>query len=124
MPTEFNELAQQIIQPSAILLAGVLAGMALERLLSRKRRQAWRERNRLRWARERNGGDILSGLWPAPKPVSAPPKPTDPADQLRIVMGAEFTVWPAAGFVDTEIRCLTQLESWNAETEVQPRVQA
>jgi len=34
------------------------------------------------------------------------------------------TIWPAAGFVDTEIRCLTQLESWNAETEVQPRVQA
>ena len=32
--------------------------------------------------------------------------------------------WPAAGFVDTEIRCLTELESWNAETEVQPRVQA
>jgi hypothetical protein len=32
-------------------------------------------------------------------------------------------VWPAAGFVDTEIRCLTELESWNAEKEVQPRVQ-
>jgi hypothetical protein len=31
-------------------------------------------------------------------------------------------LWPAAGFVDTEIRCLTELESWNAETEVQPRV--
>lgn len=33
-------------------------------------------------------------------------------------------LWPAAGFVDTEIRCLTELESWNAEKEVQPRVQA
>lgn len=33
-------------------------------------------------------------------------------------------IWPAAGFVDTEIRCLTELESWNAEKEVQPRVQA
>lgn len=33
-------------------------------------------------------------------------------------------VWPAAGFLDTEIRCFTELESWNAETEVQPRVQA
>lgn len=31
--------------------------------------------------------------------------------------------WPSAGFVDTEIRCLTELESWNAEKEVQPRVQ-
>ncbi|WP_245520697.1 MULTISPECIES: DUF2726 domain-containing protein [unclassified Mesorhizobium] len=75
-----------------ILLAGVLAGMGLERFLSRKRRQALRERNRLRWARERSGGDILGGLWAEPKPVSPPPKPTDPADQLRIVMGATFTV--------------------------------
>jgi hypothetical protein len=33
-------------------------------------------------------------------------------------------VWPAAGFVDTEIRCLTELESGNAKKEVQPRVQA
>ena len=32
--------------------------------------------------------------------------------------------WPAAGFVGTEIRCSTGLESWNATTEVQPRVQA
>lgn len=40
---------------------------------------------------------------------------------------AEFLpikLWPAAGFVDTEIRCLTELESGNAETEVQPRVHA
>lgn len=28
--------------------------------------------------------------------------------------------WPAAGFVDTEIWCLTELESGNAEKEVQP----
>jgi hypothetical protein len=30
--------------------------------------------------------------------------------------------WPAAGFVDTEIGCLVELEVWNAEKEVQPRV--
>ncbi len=33
-------------------------------------------------------------------------------------------LWPAAGFVDTEIRCLTESESGNATKEVQPRVQA
>ena len=33
-------------------------------------------------------------------------------------------VWPAAGSVDTELRCLMELEVSNAETEVQPRVQA
>jgi transposase-like protein len=54
-------------------------------------------------------------------------------DGRREVLGMEigtseaepiWTEWPAAGFVDTEIRCLTELESWNAEKEVQPRVQA
>jgi TetR/AcrR family transcriptional regulator, cholesterol catabolism regulator len=36
----------------------------------------------------------------------------------------EVTQWPAAGLVDTEIRCFHQLESINAEKEVYPRVQA
>ncbi|UDL88387.1 hypothetical protein LGH82_25115 [Mesorhizobium sp. PAMC28654] len=40
------------------------------------------------------------------------------------VYGDQHPLWPAAGFVDTEIRCLTELESGNAEKEVQPRVQA
>ncbi|WP_051442626.1 DUF2726 domain-containing protein [Mesorhizobium sp. WSM3626] len=108
MPPYFSEQAQQIIPLFGILLAGVLAGMALERLLSRRRRQAWRERNRLRWARERNEGDILSGLWAAPKPVSAPPKPTDPADQLRIVMGANFTIQPLLN--TSEVRVFKELD--------------
>lgn len=42
----------------------------------------------------------------------------------RSAVMQEGRLWPAAGFVDTEIRCLTELESWNAEKEVQPRVQA
>lgn len=46
-------------------------------------------------------------------------------DAGTIAVGERFrNTWPAAGFVDTEIRCLTELESWNAEKEVQPRVQA
>jgi hypothetical protein len=54
------------------------------------------------------------------------PAPTD--DRSYEEMVAAFLMvlnaWPAAGFVDTEIRCLTELEHWNAEKEVQPRVQA
>ncbi|TPN46367.1 DUF2726 domain-containing protein [Mesorhizobium sp. B1-1-7] len=108
MPPEFSEQAQQIFPLFGILLAGVLVGMALERFLSRKRRQAWREKNRWRWAKERSGGDILSGLWGAPKPVSAPPKPTDPADQLRIVMGANFTIQPLLN--GSEMRVFKELD--------------
>ncbi|MES0157564.1 DUF2726 domain-containing protein [Mesorhizobium sp. M0018] len=99
---------QQVLLLFGILLAGVLTGMALERSLSRKRRQAWKERNRWRGAKERSGGDILSGLWVTPKPVSAPPKLTDPADQLRIVMGAQFTVQPLLN--KSEVRVFKELD--------------
>ncbi|MGO4638447.1 DUF2726 domain-containing protein [Mesorhizobium sp. 2RAF45] len=108
MPPELGEQAQQIFPLFCVLLAGVLAGMGMERFLSRKRRQAWRERNRLRWARERSGDDILSGLWVTPKPVSAPPRLTDPADQLRIVMGANFTVQPLLN--KSEVRVFKELD--------------
>ena len=53
------------------------------------------------------------------------PESKDPKVQrLKDTLEAFLENWPAAGFVDTEIRCLTELESWNAEKEVQPRVQA
>jgi superfamily I DNA/RNA helicase len=45
----------------------------------------------------------------------------DSADLMDLV---RHELWPAAGFVDTRLRCLTELESGNAEKEVQPRVQA
>ena len=35
-----------------------------------------------------------------------------------------YGLWPAAGSVDTELRCLMELEVCDGETEVQPRVQA
>lgn len=108
MLPEFVELAAKSTLLVVIFLAGALAGMVLERLLSRKRRQAWRERNRARWARERSKGDILSGLWVTPKPVSAPPKPTDPADQLRIVMSANFTIQPLLN--RSEVRVFKELD--------------
>ena len=108
MPPEFVELTAKPILLVVIFLAGVLAGMVLERFLSRKRRQAWRQRNRARWARQRSGDDILSGLWVAPKPVSALPKRTDAADQLRIVMKANFTIQPLLN--RSEVRVFKELD--------------
>lgn len=108
MPPDLVELTAKPILLVVIFLAGVLAGILVERFLSRRRRQAWRERNRARWARERSGGDILSGLWVAPKPVSAPPKATDPADQLRIVMEANFTIQPLLN--RSEVRVFKELD--------------
>jgi len=101
MPSEFADLIAKPVLLIAVLLAGVLAGMVLERSVSRMRRQAWRKRNRWRWAKERSGGY-------APKPIPAPPKPTDPADQLRIVMGADFTVQPLLN--KSEVRVFKELD--------------
>lgn len=45
------------------------------------------------------------------------------SDYFRYALQAKGEgFWPAAGFVDTKIRCLTELESGNAKKEVQPRV--
>jgi hypothetical protein len=72
------------------LLVGVFVGMTIERFLSDIRRQTWRKRNRWRWKRKRNCNSE-SEPWQA-KPDFAVPNQPDTADQLRIVMAANFTV--------------------------------
>lgn len=71
-----------------VLVAGIGIGWTIERELVKRRRQAWREKNQ---AREPNNLIVTKGPW-----GSAPtaPKPPDAADQLRIVMGAAFTIQP------------------------------
>ena len=83
--------------PSEIILilicvALVGAGIAVERASSKMRRQAWREKNRGRWERNRSDGATGFEQW-VPKPETVPKQP-DAADQLRIVMGADFTIQP------------------------------
>ena len=75
MPPEIIALIEKPDLLVAVLAVGAFFGMTFERW----RRQARRERNR--------------GRWPA-KPEPAKPKQPDAADQLRIVMGADFTVQP------------------------------
>jgi hypothetical protein len=89
MPSEITALIDKPHLLIAVLLVGAFAGMIVERFLSQMRRQAWREKNRWRWERQRAGGNVADGPWLA-KPI----QPLDSADQLRIVMGAEFTIQP------------------------------
>jgi hypothetical protein len=63
------------------LAAGTLFGMAVEWLAAQGRRRRWRRRNEGR----PTGGAPVS---------TAPLRTTDAADQLRIVMGAQFSVQP------------------------------
>jgi hypothetical protein len=91
MPPELLVLIEYPYVPIAVLLLGALAGATIEDLLSRMRRREWREKNRWRWARRRRGRS-LEALLRTPDPGL--PRPPDAADQLRIVMGAQFTVHP------------------------------
>jgi hypothetical protein len=93
----------------AILLVGALVGMTVERLLSRMRRQAWREKNRWRWEQKRSGGNLDNGPW-APKTDPVAPKQPDAADQLRIVMGASFTIQPLLN--KSEARVFKELDRY------------
>jgi hypothetical protein len=49
--------------------------------------------NRWRWQREWREGNVASGPW-LPKLYITESKQPDAADQLRIVMGASFTIQP------------------------------
>ena len=72
-----------------IAAAAFLAGLCGERLRAKLARQAWQKR---RWRRgegvpsRRVGGEVMEGF---PSRREAAPV-TDPAEQLRLVMGAEF----------------------------------
>jgi hypothetical protein len=78
-----------IVVFAAGVVIGLAVGTTIEQFLSQKQRDAWRARNRWRW-KERSGNSITSSPW-SPKPD---PKVHDAADQLRIVMGATFTIQP------------------------------
>jgi hypothetical protein len=93
MPPEIIALIEKPYLLIAVLMVGAFAGMTIERFLAKMRRQAWRERNRSRWEKKRRGSDIVSGLG-FPKADPGAPKQSDAADQLRIVMGANFTIQP------------------------------
>ena len=93
MPPEIIALIEKPHLLIALLLVGGFAGMTVEKFLSTMRRQAWKERNRWRWERKRPWGNIGSSPR-APKPDTAVVKKFDAADQLRIVMGASFTIQP------------------------------
>jgi hypothetical protein len=86
MPPDFATLLDEQYRQIAILIFGIVTGMAIERASSKKRGQTWRKRNRWRWEEKRNN---IAGPWRRQPNTS---KPIDSADQLRIVMGADFTI--------------------------------
>jgi hypothetical protein len=93
MTSELAPLFDKPLLLFIVLFIGGLAGMKVESFVARQRREAWKSKNKGRWEKKGNGAVAL-GPW-APKPDATPVKKApDAADQLRIVMGADFSIQP------------------------------
>lgn len=105
MPPEILALIDQPHLLIAVLFVGAFVGMSVERFLTKRRRAAWRERNRHRWEKSGRNGKVLPFQ---PKPDAIPAKIPDAADQLRIVMRAQFSPQPLLN--KSEARLFKQLD--------------
>lgn len=105
-----------------LLFIGGVVGIAVERFLVRQRREKWRSRNKGKWQKGR-GGLVATGPW-TPKADPVPAKIPDAADQLRIVMGADFAIQPLLNKSEArlfwELDCLVQARNpgWQVMAQV------
>ena len=92
MPPEILALIDEPVSLIAVLFAGALIGMAIEQIVAKQRRAAWRRRNA---GKKRQGKRAPSGANPWTAQAGAPAaRSLDAADQLRTVMQADFTAQP------------------------------
>jgi hypothetical protein len=90
MPPEVLALMDKPLLLIAILAIGAFIGMNAEKFFARMRRKAWREKNRSPWDGKQHGRSGPGETWTSSRD-RLPPNQPDAADQLRIVMGADFT---------------------------------
>jgi len=88
MPFEIVALIEKPHLLALVLAVGAFFGMTVERAFSEIRRRAWREKRFRGQNRSRPPARVTAIREPAP------PRQPDAADQLRIVMGATFSVQP------------------------------
>ncbi|QKV17230.1 DUF2726 domain-containing protein [Oricola thermophila] len=93
MAFEFEALTGFPVIFLAVLAVAFYGGMTFERFLAAQRRRKWRGRKRRRWQDRRVGAD-LKYRGEESKPAGPAPKPIDAAEQLRIVMDADFAIQP------------------------------
>ncbi|MCV0393816.1 MAG: DUF2726 domain-containing protein [Rhizobiaceae bacterium] len=93
MPAEVATLVEQPGLLFAIVVASLFAGASIERVRAEMRRRAWREKNpwRSKKITQRRAAPDLRSVSAAEATRLVQP---DSADQLRIVMGAEFSIQP------------------------------
>ena len=105
-----NEIFAQINEPYpwiAFVAAGAFLGMIVERLRYDSRRRAWRKKNQGHWQSfgTRSGPASVTR---SSAPQLAAPRTSDAADQLRIVMGADFSARPLLN--ESEARVFKELD--------------
>ncbi|MEI6161139.1 MAG: DUF2726 domain-containing protein [Roseococcus sp.] len=108
MSPALSVLVQEPALPIALLLIGIATGVIVERVRSKLRRVAWRKRNRPRWGREPGPSGGFSSDWGPQSETGFYSLQRDAADQLRIVMDADFTIQPLLN--KSEARVLKELE--------------
>lgn len=101
MPPEIAALIDKPHLLFLILAVGAFIGMTVEQISAKLKRQSWRNRNRWRWKKGGNGKPA-SGPW-QPKQILPTSKQPDAADQLRIVMGADFSIQPLLNKSETRV---------------------
>lgn len=90
---DYFDLAAKFESLIVVLIIGAFIGAAIERCRASLRRHAWKRHNNWKWKQPR----IQNSSAPRESPgalTSIVPKPVDAADQLRIVMGADFSIQP------------------------------
>jgi hypothetical protein len=93
MPPEIVALIDKPHLFIVILGLGAFFGMTVERLVAAMRRQAWRQKKRSRWEGKSRQPSLVTGPWRSSREHAVQSQP-DAAEQLRIVMGANFTIQP------------------------------
>lgn len=114
MPPEIIALIEKPHYLVAVLFVGAVIGMVVEQYLSRTSRPTWLASRRSQASEksqrphEPQATSIAISPW-IPKVVSEPLKLRDAADQLRIVMSADFSIQPLLN--RSEVRVFVELES-------------
>jgi hypothetical protein len=93
MPPEIVALLNKPELLIGVLAVGAFFGIVAEQFMSKLRRQKWRQGNRTPWQRKGRGASVTPEPWQTGRD-QAPAKQPDAADQLRVVMGADFTIQP------------------------------
>lgn len=123
MPPEVLALIDKPLSLVAVLFVGALFGMTLEQIVSKQRREAWKQRKIAQgeWVQQGRRGPRPT-FAPRAEAVAGPSRAPDAADQLRTVMAGQFK--PKRLLNRGESRVLAALEPIVAELAPGWRVMA